>query len=173
MKTKNCLMKRFLATVLLLLAQGISHAEEPSGLPPLPGAEYENNAKHRELREVRIADLVEGSPEWVARQLILVSKKMDFVELAKYQSPIGVWAASKMTPAAMAGLTDVNIDTVMKIGDSKFEADRGYMYIVFPLADGLGGWDGGYKYFLKRDGKWIRVKSGEWQRGKFDRVPGQ
>ena len=126
--------------------------------------------KHRVFHDVPVADLVENSPEWVFWKLMLASKKMDFEELAKYQSPAGVWAAKQNTPETMAAFTSMNFEGSLRIDDSIYDGDACCIYMGF---QGRGGatWQTAYRYFLKKDGKWLAVSLGEWKRGKFDAVP--
>ena len=124
----------------------------------------------RTFREVSVSDLVEGSPEWVFWKLMLASKKMDFEELAKYQSPIGVWGAKKNTPETMAAFTMLRLDGSLRIDDSIYDGDVCCIYMGFQGASGRT-WQTAYRYFLKIDGKWLRVAQREWESGKLQPVP--
>ena len=167
-------MKRGMMAALLLLAQGALNAGDKAALTPLPGAEYEESIDNpkpnkRTYHKVNVVDIAEGSPEWVSRQVTVLCRTRGFDALAKIVSPSVMANIKNQVPATLATLSNYcNIDTQVRIGDSKQEDNRAYKYIQYQSAKGTGTWMGGYAYFLKRDGKWISVDSGEWQRGKCD-----
>ena len=150
---------------VLLVSVSVLHAEEPvlRKKPPYKGSSL------RTFRHMPVADLVEGSPEWVFWKLMQASKKMDFVELAKYQSPFGLSGAKKNTPAMMAVFTSVKLDGEVRIDDSVYDGDACYVYMGFQ-GETSDVWLTAYRYFLKVNGVWLCVNSNEWQCGKLDAV---
>ena len=125
----------------------------------------------RVFRDIPVADLVENSPEWVYWKMMLASKAMDFEELAKYQSPAGVWSAKKNTPEVMEVFTAFDLKGSLRIDDSIYDGDACCIYMGFQGSEG-GAWQTGYHYFLKKDSRWMSVSPMEWECGKFDSVPG-
>jgi hypothetical protein len=167
---------KFYIVMLIMLAcvAGVARADI-DGLRPLPGADYKggkNALKKREFRVVKIADLVEGSPEWVLYRAIINIKKRDIVEMEKYLAPYSVWAVSRLRPDELDSLSPykLGVDDDVRIADGLEESDWCYIYITFLQTDGLGRM-GGYRYFYKRDGRWINVRQEEWQRGRLSRAP--
>jgi hypothetical protein len=167
---KRILKPVFVVALMLLSLDGVYAYDKPA-LPPLPGMEYlkedaDGKIQKRKWRDVKVSDLVEGSLEWVVRQEIVMARKRDFKEMAKYVSASELKNVSGQDPKTLAALVEfVNIDTIMAVGDCKIEEDRAYVYIKLQSASG-GSWYGSYRYFLKPDGQWIRVSSSEWQHGK-------
>lgn len=166
---RNLTCRSILLLAFILPISSLTAAD--NNLRQEPGAEYADHKIRRTYKYVEATDLLEGSPEWVYRQLLIVSKKFDFLELSKYQTPAGVWGARQTTPEQMASFTAVLLDGKLRVGDSKIEEDRAYVYMGFALDDGLGAWKIDYRYFLKREGKWLICFFNEWQSGQMRPTP--
>jgi hypothetical protein len=140
---------------------------QSTGLPEFPGAEFKDRTLRRSMRAVTDEDLTEGSPVWIAYRVIEYSKAMDFVSLEAIQSPAALKNAKSNTRADVDALIGgFLLDKSVKIGDSKEDGHRCYVYLTFTREDGRKR--SFYEYFLKLDGKWVSVTPLEWQRGALE-----
>ncbi len=60
-------------------------------LRPLPGEEFDNGTAKRVTKRIPIAELVEGSPEWVLTKAMQARFDLTYGEEAKYVSPVKLW----------------------------------------------------------------------------------
>lgn len=155
--------------VFACLAVAALAQSQPTGAPEFPGAEFKDRTIRRSMRAVTEEDLTEGSPVWVAYRVIEYTKTMDFDSLARYQSPAALKNAKSNTREDVDALIGgFLLDKSVKIGDSKEDGNRCYVYLTFTREDGRKR--SFYEYFLKMDGKWVSVTPLEWQRGALESV---
>ncbi len=154
--------------ILLACVSSIAFSQEATDrLTEFPGKEYGSGEIRRSMRPVTPEDLVEGSPIWIVYQVIAHSKAMNFDALTKLQSPAQIRAARQNTPEQMDALVGgILLDDTVKVGDSKEEGSRYYVYLTFKREDGRKR--SFYSYFLRVDGKWLSVTGSEWQQDRLE-----
>lgn len=150
------------------LAAAVFAQGEAADLPPFPGAEYAG-AVRRTYRSVTPEDMAEGSPVWISLQLVACSLKGDFEPLKGIVSPSTLKSCQANTPKQVEALFGgFLMDDTVRIGDSKEDGNRYYVYLSFKRSDGRKR--SYYTFFLKVNDRWINVTPAEWRFGELNPV---
>jgi hypothetical protein len=161
------------ATAALLAPSAF--CQEGSGeLTPLP-SEKRIPGKDRTFTEIPVSELEEGSFEWIFRKIMMASRDGDFDTLKQLSSPHSYWSAKQTSREAMAIITALDFDGTMRVDDRDrlVEEDRAYVYMGFRVLNTRRALRMNYVYFLKVEGRWIKVGAQEWQTRKLYPAPAE
>ncbi len=169
---KHPLMKT-LGLILALVAGGFLSAQAGERvLRPLPGEEFDNGTAKRVTKRIPIAELVEGSPEWVLTKAMQARFDRNYEELKKYVSPVALWSFRHEQEEWLNEYkTRVSFVDFIFISDTGMDEKSAYIFAGFPNKSNQKRSSAEYQFFLKVNGKWVWVGMVEWQEGRLRPEP--
>lgn len=173
-------MKRHLTLrtfgIILALVVGCSlYAQtDERVLRPLPGEEYDNGTAKRVTKRIPVAELVEGSPEWVLTKAMQARFDRNYEEEKKYVSPVKLWNHRHEQEAWLNEYKSrVSFADFIFVSDTGMDENSAYLFVGFFNRITSRRDSASYEFFLKVDGKWIWVNDVEWKEGKLRPAPQQ
>ncbi len=171
---KSSLVKSF--HLLLALAVGLALPAQAAEreLRPLPGEEYDNGTAKRVTKRIPVAELVEGSPEWVLTKATQARFERNYEELKNYVSPVSLWTFKHEQEAWLNEYkARVSFTDFLFVSDTGMDEKSAYIFAGFTNKSNQKRSSANYEFFLKVDGKWVWVSMVEWREGKLRPAPQQ
>ncbi len=170
---KSPLVKSF--TLLLALAVGLALPAQAADreLRPLPGSEFKAGTAKRVTKRIPVAELVEGSPEWVLTKATQARFERNYEEERKYVSPVKLWNHRQEQEAWLNEYKSrVSFTDFLFVSDTGMDENSAYIFAGFTNRGNQKRSSANYQFFLKVNGEWIWVDEIEWQEGELRPAPG-